>query len=267
MIRSRFFQKMPILQWKSNSIMSQPTKKYQNSPIVECICEFQFIPSGAWDVTFPGQFYVAVKDLFPVKEQKTGLDISFGNSQEVASHIKFQPLIQFFNDDKKRLLQLDQNLLTINVLKPYPHWEIYYPLIIDNLGKYINVMHPVGYQRVSLRYLNKIDILSQSLVLPEYFNFSLSVPEKFSSHSFSSFQNAIEFPFHSGRDVLAIRLLPLISDKAGSSSFLLEIQYIMNKLDGISMDETSEWLNIAHQNVNETFESCITDKLRKSFDS
>ena len=41
------------------------TKRYTNPPLVEALCEFQFDPSTAWDLTLIGLIYDQLKDIFP----------------------------------------------------------------------------------------------------------------------------------------------------------------------------------------------------------
>lgn len=47
-------------------------RKYKHPPIVEALCEFQFIPSQPWDITIPGLLYDRINSEFPVKQQKRG---------------------------------------------------------------------------------------------------------------------------------------------------------------------------------------------------
>lgn len=44
-------------------------RKYRNPPLIEALCEFQFVPTQPWDLTIPGFFYEKVKNDFPAKQQ------------------------------------------------------------------------------------------------------------------------------------------------------------------------------------------------------
>ncbi len=52
------------------------SRKYKNPPVVEALCEFQFISDKSWDLTLPGLIYERVKSEFPVKQQ-TEISIQF----------------------------------------------------------------------------------------------------------------------------------------------------------------------------------------------
>jgi len=50
------------------------SRKYTNPPILEALCEFQFVPSQPWDMTIPGFLYEKINHEFPreTKENQRG---------------------------------------------------------------------------------------------------------------------------------------------------------------------------------------------------
>lgn len=46
---------------------------------------------------------------------------------------------------------------------------------------------------------------------------------------------------------------------------LLDIDYFLNRAQGVEVESALEWVEEAHHRVEEIFEGCITDQLRKVF--
>jgi len=147
--------------------------KYKNPPIVEALCEFQFVPSQPWDITISGMLYERIKDEFPLKHQQVGFGVAVQPREGGVLEPKIEfgpPRMQFFSNDKTSLVQVGSDLLTINLLRPYPNWEKFKPLILKILEDYINIASPKGFRRVGLRYINKIDFDKPQIELTNYFN-------------------------------------------------------------------------------------------------
>ena len=60
-------------------------RRYKNPPIVEALCEFEFISSQPWDLTIPGLIYEKVKDEFPDKRQQIGKGFNLSLQKKVLS--------------------------------------------------------------------------------------------------------------------------------------------------------------------------------------
>ncbi|MCS7266118.1 MAG: TIGR04255 family protein [Armatimonadetes bacterium] len=121
---------------------------YRNPPIIEAVCEFRFEPSQTWDWTVIGLVYDRIKDEFPLKRQRNEIQLAI-HSQ--GADIMQQMQMQFWRDDEKALVQVGVDLLTVNLLKPYPNWQTFKDLIARMLTIYRNITNPKGFQRVGLR--------------------------------------------------------------------------------------------------------------------
>src|SRR6266853_138935 len=107
------------------------TKRYNNPPLVEALCEFQFDADVPWDLTLIGLIYEKLNDLFPKKQQ---LPLNFAvavtsQTNEQTGTAPMIPLMRFLDSDEKKLVQIGQDLLTVNHLKPYDSWEEFLPFI------------------------------------------------------------------------------------------------------------------------------------------
>lgn len=167
-------------------------EKITDYPIIETLCEFQFIPSQPWDMTIPGIFYERVKNEFPIKKQQMGFGVGFKpKDKEIQHRFEMAPRIQFFRPDESALIQIGPDLLVVNHLIPYPKWEILKPLILRNLEEYKNIAKPKGYKRILLRYINKFEFATKSIDLKEFFNFYPFIPGGLPS--LSRFNIRVEF--------------------------------------------------------------------------
>jgi len=64
--------------------------KYNNTPIIESLCEIKFSDDTKWDPTVPGLVFEGVKELYPQKEQRIIQEININtpmNSPGSTSHI------------------------------------------------------------------------------------------------------------------------------------------------------------------------------------
>lgn len=243
------------------------SRKYKNPPIVEALGEFQFVPGQPWDFTIHGLYYEKISKEFPDKQQQMGIGIRV-KQEAGAIQQEFLPAaerMQFFRKDKTALVQVGPDLLTVNHLRPYPTWEKFKPLIIDNLNKYHKVAKPTGFKRLGLRYINKIDISEKLIELTDYFNFYPHIPEEL-PQKHEAFNVRVEIPYEENRDRILLTFGSAIPEKPEMLSFLLDLDYVMILPEKIAIDQAAEWLEKAHTVVEKTFEACITDKCRKLFE-
>jgi uncharacterized protein (TIGR04255 family) len=242
-------------------------KKYKNPPIVEALCEFQFVPSQPWDITIYGMLYEKIKDEFPVKQQQVGFGVDIQPREgRIEPKIEFgPPRMQFFSNDKISLVQVGPDLLTVNHLRPYPTWEKFKPLILKILGKYIDIGNPKGFRRIGLRYINKIDFDQHEIELMDYFNYYPSIPNNL-PQTYKTFQVTVEIPYNNERDTLRLTFATIIPEKPNVLPLLLDLDYIMIIPEGIPLNELPAWLEDAHTAIENAFEACIKDNCRKLFE-
>lgn len=242
------------------------SRKYRNPPIIEVLCEFQFISGQPWDMTIPGLLYEKIKGEFPEKQQKSNFGIVFIPKEEVIEQkVEVTQRIQFFNKDRTALIQLGPDLLTINHLKPYPTWEIFKPLIFDNLKIYQKIAKPTGMRRIGLRYINKINFDKTKIELSDYFNYYPFIPEKL-PQTHETFNVRTEIPYEDGHDRLILALTSAIPEKKGGLSVWFDLNYVMSKPEDIAIEKVSDWVEKAHAVIEDAFEACVTDKSRNIFE-
>ena len=242
-------------------------RRYAKPPLVEALCEFQFIPTGEWDMTIPGLIYERIKESFPEKKQTIGIGIQMHPTEKGIEHRiePAPPKIQFIKKDKCALIQVAPNLLVVNQLKPYPAWENFKKMILDNFHIYKEIATPKGLKRISLRYINIFEFQESKIELQDFFKFYPSIPKDL-PQIHGPFLMRVEFPYDSDSEALVLSLGSTIPAKKNTIALLLDIDYRTIKPESVSFDEIPDWLDKAHNRIEMAFEACITDKLRESFE-
>jgi uncharacterized protein (TIGR04255 family) len=243
-------------------------KNYSNPPIVEVVCELRASPDSEWDITIPGMIFEKLRDDFPNKEQRIFQE--FEQKQEINTiqqQIRSDERAIFFSGDRKTFIQIGNRLLAVNRLKPYISWNEFKPKIEKALNAFYKSTQINKFQRIGLRYINRIEIPGQEVKLENYFNFRPYVGDNLPKKLVSSFIVGCLFPFFDGRDICKIELSNVIPDNKDNSAFLLDIDYFyfLDHNSAILINEILEWIESAHQNIEEMFIACITDQLKESF--
>ncbi|MHC4620261.1 MAG: TIGR04255 family protein [Planctomycetota bacterium] len=241
------------------------TKKYENSPIVEVACEFRFPSRTAWDATVAGMFYGKVRKDFPEKETKQ-LIVSSLTSQPVGiqHEAKSEERTIFWTSDKKAFFQIGTRLLVIGCLKPYPEWPTYSSHIKTALETLTELVDIKTFERIGIRYINRIEIPKPTVELEKYFEFR---PEFGSAlpQEIARFQMSCFWVYENDRDACKVRMLNVPADKPNHTDFILDLDYYLARPEQIMSGEGLDWLEKAHSRVEELFEGCISDRLRELF--
>lgn len=240
-------------------------KKYLNPPIAEAFCDFQFIPNQPWDMTVPGLFYEKIRSEFPVKKQQIRFGIGFPLKIDDKNTPIIQPAqrMQFFRQDEKSLIQLAPDRLSVHVLRPYSKWEAFKPMISKALKIYKEIANPKGFNRIGLKYVNKISFDEVSIKLEDYFNFFPSLPKNLPQDQ-QGFFVKVEMPYNDHNRLL-LTLASIIPGGAEKLAILLDLDFVMAVPEAVLLTEADDWIETAHIRVEGAFEECITDKCRVLF--
>lgn len=238
------------------------SKKYRKPPVIEVLCEFQFEPDTSWDLTKIGLIYEEVKDTFPKRLQLQSLPFA-ADAVEIVEQT--MPLMRFQRSDDLALIQVAPNFLAVNHLKPYPSWKNFLLLIEKGLNAYRKAVDPTSIRKVSLRYINRIEVPSTNFTLEKYFQFRPFLGSA-KLHNIAAFTIGVQIPFEDDKDTLSLQLTSLNNDNPNLITMLLDLNYFLAKPEEIGWNTITQWLHIAHNHIEETFEECITEELRKTFE-
>lgn len=241
------------------------SRRYDNPPIVEALCEFHFVPSRPWDMAIPGMLYERIKGDFPKRRQHVGLRVGVRQEEDtVQQSLEMPQRMQFCRDDASALIQVGPDMLTVNHLKPYPTWGPFKSLVVENLGKYREIAEPKGLQQIGLRYINVIEFDTDNIELTDYFNYYAQIPADL-PQAHGPFSVLVNFPHEPERDLLSLTFRSKRSEEFAGGGLVLDIAYGLAAGQSILLDEVADWIETAHARIEEAFEACITDECRALF--
>ena len=240
-------------------------QQYCNPPLVEAVCEFRF-QGDQWDMAIPGLLSEKLKEHFPQRRQVPGFGLTImGQADSVSHRVTPQDILQLRRNDDTALIQVGQHLLSVNHLRPYPGWAGYLPLIREGFAAYRGLAEPKGFNRIGLRYINRLDFPGPTVEMADYLDFYPFMGAKLPQDYFGS-QMVVHVAFAEGRDSLRLRLYQIPPKVgAGQVSLHLDLDYFLGQPDKVSLDNVFEWLEEAHTRVEQVFEGCIKDSLRTRF--
>lgn len=241
-------------------------KKYKISPIIEAICEFKFSTDTQWDLTVPGLIFEKIHDRYPKKAERNIQNIELEKTDTgMQQKVSVDQYIQFSMEDDKTLVLAGPRTLIARRLGPYTSWEDFKPEIDRAYNTLSDVIDIKGFQRIGLRYVNKIVIPEDDVATEKYFEFRPLCGKDDGSLRIGSFIVGYTAPFRDGKDSCKVQLTSALSDGPGVSTFMLDLDYFLVKPETVSRDEALDWVEGAHSEIEKIFETCLTDDLRKIF--
>jgi uncharacterized protein (TIGR04255 family) len=221
-----------------------------------------------WDDTVPGQFYDQIKEDFPIKRQRENQEaqVVLSTAGEASAGVKrLPPWMQFVTADESRLIQIGQDVLVVNQLRPYPHFEEWEPRIYSSLDTYRKFANPKGIARLGLRYINRVVIPQTQIRMEDYFTVYPQLP-KAMGDMHGRFMIRVDLPSQQGNHGVLITFGSAPAENAGEIAHLLDLYDIFKPENSLAFDAVDGQIKLAHQNIEAAFEGSITDKLRSLFE-
>ncbi|MGH8065711.1 MAG: TIGR04255 family protein [Candidatus Entotheonellia bacterium] len=241
------------------------TKKYRNPPLIEALVEFRILPDSPWDLTVHGLIYEKIKKTFPHKEQRLIQEVDIKQGPKgIEQQVHVSERSFFFTNDKTMFVQIGQHLLAINCLRPYPTWREFKPRIEEAFNALLNSIDVKGLAKISHRAINRIEVPLSPINLGDFFEFRPFLGTRL-PRNMRSFILGCVLPFFNERDLCKVQLTTGAADTPSHSAFLLDIDYFLAKPEDLPVDNALVWVEEAHENVNNIFEGCVTDRLREVF--
>ena len=245
-----------------------PDRRYRKPPVIEALCEIHFADSE-WDDTVPGAFYERVKKKYPRKRQRKVQEaqITLGPEQAAAGVRQLPPWMQFISEEKHRMVQIARNLLVVNQLHPYPHFEEWEPDIYWALGIYDELARPKKVERLGMRYINRVLIPEREVRMENYFTIYPNLPERLGD-THGPFLVRVEVPQTPQNHTVLITFgTALPPDPAQQEhAFMLDLYDIVHINGRIDEQILKKEVGRAHENIVLAFEDSITDRLRILFE-
>lgn len=235
----------------------------KNPPLVEAVCEFQFDPNSKWDWTLPGRLFDKIGKEFSERADvhRLGLTIQqAGGKVSQPSVIEAGPdRIQLKRPDGSAMVQIGSRQLIINHLRPYPNWDVFRDLILRTYETYNNLIEGGALSRIGLRYINQIDLAGTDYkdIISVWPSFSDSL-----KRDVATFFQRYELKHDKPAGLLIHQTgLIQVEDK---NMLVLDLDFIASSVSAItSQKDVADWLNQAHDRVEESFIDSLTPSAYK----
>ena len=238
-----------------------PRIRYRNPPVVEVVCEIHFAGSS-WDSTLPGQFYDAIRERFPQKREVRLMQARFTlgpEGESSADLLPGQPRVQFLNEAGDRWLQLGQDVIVVNKLRPYSRFEQWEGDLQLAIEIYRRLARPERIALVSIRHLNRIDLPATVVPLQDYFRIYPQLPESFEPHGPFLVRFQVD---RGGEHQTVVTFASAPSEHAETSCFVLDLLDICSHVRFENLDEQ---LRLGHRHLWQAFEESCTPTLKETF--
>lgn len=243
-----------------------PKKKYSNPPLIEAVCDFKFADDHGDLVDIQNKIGELVKGVLPVRRERKDINVKIQNqNNQISSNSEERVvMIQYVDETNNRMIQVGQNLLAVNQLKPYKSWEDFLPFVLEMLSKYKEASNHNKLQQVGVRFINHLKIQSSEMKTSDFFNIGISIPEGISTE-LSNFAFVTEHRYNNGDDIMqiAFRTLPVV--KEFDFGFVLDLNYLVTKPGENALEHIEQLLNNAHDVLENIFENALTDECKKHF--
>ncbi|MCY4225266.1 MAG: TIGR04255 family protein [Bacteroidetes bacterium] len=245
--------------------------RYRNPPIIEAICEFHFASSSGWDPTLPGKLHAELEGDY-VGQPRRWESIEFGVQIQSGASAKFQvgegpEKVQLITENEKRIIGIGPDVLSIHMLSPYldPHysdgtgWVEFHARIKEALNSYWQVVQPKGVKKTGIRYINKIEVSEQEMLLQKYLKCAFpkvaGLPDQI-----VNLMSRVEYQYDGG-----IKLI--LSQGKVVDGFILDIDVIHETSEVADRNCIDEMIIDLRTRVGDVFESVITNKSRELFNA
>jgi uncharacterized protein (TIGR04255 family) len=240
-------------------------RHYRNPPVVEALAELYFA-GGEWDLTVPGSFYERIKGRFPQKGQmdQLAVELEMGREGARTRTMPGAPRSRFRSEDGSRMVQLGPDVLVVNQLRPYPHFEAWSPVLLEMLALYRELVRPTTIARLGVRYINRIVIPKPRVKMEEYFRIYAEVPPELGA-AHGDFLLRLELPPQYAGHQLLLTFATAPPEGPGQIAYLLDLYDIVAMETPEAFDTVEGRLVEAHDSIEWVFENAITDATRELF--
>lgn len=238
-------------------------RQYRQAPITEAVIELLVLrePDGGVEVLAP--LADAWSGRFPKHEAQMQADFvmkieSTPTSQQTIKQVG----VRFFDTAGLQVVQARMNGFAFAQLAPYRGWQDFFEQASSLWPTYVSVSGAREVQRVSVRYINRIDIPLPIPDIRSYLPVFPDLPQGMPQLVEGFFQQ-LRLSDEVNAATIVVNHARVESSKAGHASFILDIDVaVACSLDPKS-DEIWRKAELVHEIENRTFESCITDLLRE----
>jgi len=242
-------------------------RRYRKPPVVEALCEMYF-EGSEWDDTVIGRFYERVRADFPTKRQQEihEAQVRFTAAGDAAAGVRrLPPRMQFVTQAEDRMIQIGRDLLVVNQLRPYASFQEWENTLYEALKIYQELVKPRTIARLGVRYIDRVILPVPTVRMEDYFTLYPEIPPALGA-AHGAFMLRVEIPTQRQGHRLMVTFGSAPPEQPNSMAFLLDFYDVVERGGEVTLDAIRNDVRMAHENVIETFEASITDRLRTLFE-
>lgn len=231
-----------------------PHPTFANPTIAEALCELHFaLPGGvAFQQQWFGDFFTAARDEYPIMEPQEVTEFMAGFGPEGMTQSRQQLLRMIYRDSTRNdLIQLSDNILTVNVLPRYAGWVAFKSRIKIAWSLFQRTASPVGLNRIGLRYINRIPKRTPTELVSVWLRSAEFLPAKILD-SQEGYHSRLQVTLAPNRRMVVS--VGELEEEGGKRAIVLDIDTIRAAHVGAAWPEIEACLEELHDHVWEVFE-------------
>ena len=236
---------------------------FANPTVTEAVCEIYFaLPkNAAWKKVYPGRFFKEIQSEYPEMEvdQQGSLQLELGLQGDGPQLTPIPPRTRYTHGQEQKLLQLAENILTINILTPYPGWRSVRQTVAAAWSSLVKVVRPSTITRMGLRYINQIRLQDSSQPGSIWLKPSYYVPAAIVDTLFPS-SSRVDV-FRTEHDKIIVNVARGILQDSQQHVLLFDIDRIVQRQISIQEEVLLEEMEHLHSDVLDTFLDVKTETL------
>ena len=241
--------------------MSIAKLSYTKPPVIEAVIDISLTSENEGISDKIDSLKLILKNEYPTQTDIQIVSTPIGQFEKAP---KFEKLgVRFTSTDGHYVLQAKKNGFTFGVVNFYEGWEKFYLEAKKLWDKYCEKIHPQKVNRVATRFINRIDIPSESFKLEEYFNTYPTVLKN-KECNLSGFFLQVQIPQEGGGIAIITQTITNSVNPGITTPILLDIGVFEEK-QFESLEGAWEKLKILRNQKNKLFEDSLTQKAKDLF--
>jgi uncharacterized protein (TIGR04255 family) len=239
---------------------------YPNPTIVEALCEIHFQPpeGASWKPSLPGELFKQIQQEFPEMEPvlEVGVQLELGPAKFGQALLPPRQRMRYKHASRPLLLQLAENLFTVNVLPKYPGWQTMRQDVRDTWSQAKQVLKPAYITRVGLRYINRIERSKSNEEPGEWLHAGDFIPAGILT-SEGSFLSRVESHIKKHNRLIVTVAEILTEDPTAARPIVFDIDRILENQRLVDDDILLKEIDALHEHVWQVFAWAQTPRLAK----
>lgn len=239
-----------------------PTRHYDHAPITEAVIELRCELPEKDIKKLSAEIGASVAEAYRETEELREWRGEF-SKEGISGEPSKVFGCKFVSLDNHFVFQVRRDGFAFSQLAPYDKWESFRNVARGAWDVYKSGANPSRIHRVSVRFINRVDIPAaegELVDLDDYFNTAPRIAVEL-PQSMTNYFMRLQIPLHEPGVLAIVTETGVQPPSEGLLSTVLDIDVIV---EADSFDESAAWETIdgLRRHKNGIFESCITDKVR-----